>query len=603
MSTELDLEQAILDSELRYVNFFNGRLLTGGDLSAEQAANRACSRHLGLAVGAGVAYGLEVSISPGSLTTDALVDVAAGLAVNRDGQTLRLESKQTVALVRPPDQLSTAGCVFADCQPLAAGTTLSSAGYYLLTIAPTSARDGLAPASGLGNGIANCNSRYLVDGVQFRLLPLNVTQSDNPNLERNSVAYQCFGLPALGPGDFLDEASGAGPLLVYGVEALVPAGRLTEQDVPLAVIEWTPNGLGFIDQWSVRRRVTRPDASGRWGYFAGDRRVSEGEAMFLQFQEQFATLETGTSPPQGLTANSHFRFLPPGGVLPDPDGTFWPKFLGPLGPLREIAIDASLWPRLLRESFTLEPVPVPDFNVASQFVGAAPPPNAVGFLRKTGVSSTALQPLSLAGLRVLTNLSRSLIGLGVSRQNVSDALISQLTSPRSIGQLLFGSASLISNQPPVPLKVYRVPGSSEVLFVRSRLGRVRLFFPAMPPQGLEVAIRINKTNVLLFAVAANPGGKLLVIDDVPAGTHFLVVVDNREVRATLSRILNSPSDTPSGTDSTPAIDAPFSRILKFVVDTPSSTVSSRETDTPFSVVVVDGQTTDWDERTVERQKV
>jgi hypothetical protein len=57
MSTELDLEQAILDSELRYVNFFNGRLLTGGDLSAEQAANRACSRHLGLAVGAGVAYG------------------------------------------------------------------------------------------------------------------------------------------------------------------------------------------------------------------------------------------------------------------------------------------------------------------------------------------------------------------------------------------------------------------------------------------------------------------------------------------------------------------------------------------------------------------
>src|SRR4029077_9738434 len=99
MSTELDLEEAILDSELRYINFFNGRLLTGGDLSAEQAANRACSRHLGQAVGAGVAYGLEVSISLGNPPLNAMVDVAAGLAVNRAGQTLRLESKQTVALV------------------------------------------------------------------------------------------------------------------------------------------------------------------------------------------------------------------------------------------------------------------------------------------------------------------------------------------------------------------------------------------------------------------------------------------------------------------------------------------------------------------------
>jgi hypothetical protein len=531
MSTELDLEEAILDSELRYVNFFNGRLLTGGDLSAEQAANRACSRHLGLAVGAGVAYGFEVSISPGSVTTDALVDVAAGLAVNRDGQTLRLESKQTVALVRPPDQLSTAGCVFADCQPLAAGTALSSAGYYLLTIAPASARDGLAPASG-GNGIADCNSRYLVDGVQFRLLPLNVTQSDDPNLERNSIAYQCFGLPALGPGDFLDEASGAAPPLVYGVEALVPAGRLTEQDVPLALIEWTTNGLGFIDQWSVRRRVTRPDATGRWGYFAGDRRVSEGEAMFLQFQEQFATLETGTSPPQGLTADTRFQFLPPAGVLPDSDGTFWPTFLGPLGPFQETAIDASLWPRLLRESFTLEPVQVPAFFARTTLIGvvrqearAVPEAKRFGTARRFGSSARA---------QTAVNVSGAQIGVATSGQIVS------------------------SVQPPTPLKVYRVPGRHEVLFIRSRLGRIRIFFAeaiTLKPE-VKIGIQVANSDILLFATAKSLPSAEFAIDDVPAGTHPLVeIISERK---------------------------PESSSEHFEVLT-----------SEFSVVVVEGLTTDW----------
>jgi hypothetical protein len=497
MSTELDLEEAILDSELRYVNFFNGRLLTGGDLSAEQAANRACSRHLGLAVGAGVANGLEVSISPGSLPTAALVDVAAGLALNLDGQTLRLESKQTVALIRPPDQISAASCVFADCELLAAGTTLSSAGFYLLTIAPASARDGLAPASGLGNGIADCNSRYLVDGVQFRLLPLNITSIDNPALERNSVAYQCFGLPVLGPGDFLDNVSSGTSPFAYGVKTLVPSGRLTQQDVPLALIEWTTNGLGFIDQWSVRRRVSRPDATGLWGYFVADRRVSEGEAMFLEFQEHFASLETGASPPSGLTADACFQFLPPAGVLPDSDGTFWSTFLGPLGPSQETAIDASLWPRLLRDSFTLEPVPVPAFssvvtlNILVQQFRANPASKRLFNAVRFGSTAAAAKKVSLA--------------------QPNAAATQQIAGPA---------------EPPAPLKIYRVPGRNEVLFVRARLGRVRLFFTEAInlSGGVSVGIQVTNSNLLLFAVANPLSAAEYIIDDVPAGTHPLVSI-------------------------------------------------------------------------------
>jgi len=278
--------------------------------------------------------------------------------------------------------------------------------------------------------------------------------------------------------------------------------------VPLALIEWTINGLGFIDQWSVRRRVTRPDASGGWGYFVGDRRVSEGEAIFLQFQEQLATLETGTSPPQGLTADSHFQILPPAGVLPDPDGTFWPKFLGPLGPPRETAIDASLWPRLLRESFTLEPVQVPALSTAT-----------------TAVSG----------------LSAKRFGSAVTFRSAGG--IAQITT---------------AAQPPNPLKVYRVPGRGEVLFIRSRLGRARIFFAeaiTLKPE-VKIGIQVANSDILLFATANSLPSAEFVIDDVPAGTH-------------------------------PLVEVIFER-------TPESSSQHFEVLTSeFSIVVVEGRTTDW----------
>ena len=58
-----NLLTAIVNDRTRSVNFFNGRLLTGEDLTAEQKSNRVAHSLLGQAVGSGVAYGLEVSES------------------------------------------------------------------------------------------------------------------------------------------------------------------------------------------------------------------------------------------------------------------------------------------------------------------------------------------------------------------------------------------------------------------------------------------------------------------------------------------------------------------------------------------------------------
>ena len=45
----LSLQQAVADGGIETVNFFNGRLLTAGDMSREQDARRQADARLGLA--------------------------------------------------------------------------------------------------------------------------------------------------------------------------------------------------------------------------------------------------------------------------------------------------------------------------------------------------------------------------------------------------------------------------------------------------------------------------------------------------------------------------------------------------------------------------
>ena len=350
MSSDYSLTEAILDSELRHINFFNGRLLTGGDLEAEQSVQHAHSRHLGEAIGEGVAFGLQVTPADASAPDGPVVSVSKGLAVNRAGQTLRLECDQRIALMRTPDPAAKDACIFDDCDPAGAGATLASGtGYYVLTIGPASRPDGKAPVSGLGNTTAICNSRFFAEGVRFRLFRLDVTANATP-LARSLLASACFGLAP-------DISSGAWPGSLptrYGWETLVPPGFEREREVPLAVFEWTNNGLGFLKRWPVRRRIARANAVDDWAYFTSARRVAEGGAMFLDFQEDIAALAPGEY------AGDRFSLLPPGGVLPA--NANWKGFLGPLAPVFVTPIDASLWPRLLRDTFTREPVAIPVAN-------------------------------------------------------------------------------------------------------------------------------------------------------------------------------------------------------------------------------------------------
>ena len=313
----------ILNDLTRSVNFFNGRLLTGEDLTTEQRAARATRALLGQAAGDGVAFGLEVSASAAGTITAPVVTIKQGLALNRNGGSLFLSKDTDIGLVRPATTTPASGStIFQDCTPVQSGPYVAGAGVYLLTVGPASGTQGLAEVSGIGTSKSPCNSKYNTDGVQFRLIPIDLTiaELDDANHLRNLVAYKCFN-PA-GWTSFLSDpfgdASGFGSSGL--IDQLRASQLLTDCEVPLATLFWTATGgLLFVDNWSARRPIIPRGSQSPWGPLTNPRHAAEGLAMFLQFQAQVGDMlqfGAGATPLISVVATDYFNFLPPVGIIP-----------------------------------------------------------------------------------------------------------------------------------------------------------------------------------------------------------------------------------------------------------------------------------------------
>jgi hypothetical protein len=355
----------IVNDRTRSVNFFNGRLLTGEDLSAEQQANRVAHSLLGQAVGAGVAYGLEVSESAAlSQVASPVLSITRGLAINSNGGTLLLDNDTDISLVRPASLSDGGSSVFAECIPLRAGVYIAGAGVYVLTIGPASATQGLAEVSGINTGAAPCNSKYKADGVQFRLVQLDLAQTElaDVNHLRNLVASKFFGVTdwAADVADpFRTDTNGHGL-----IDQLRKAKTITGCEVPLAVLYWTAtDGLVFIDMWSVRRPLVSKDLLDEWAPGAGKWRSMEGLAMFLQFQSQVEELvQSGSGVnPLAVKVTDFFRYLPAAGLIPignvnPADGFDYLQFLSGRTYRNPVFMEGARLERLIRTSFLYPPI-------------------------------------------------------------------------------------------------------------------------------------------------------------------------------------------------------------------------------------------------------
>jgi len=363
MDSQISLQQAILDGGIRSVNFFNGRLLSAGDLTREQVATRQADRRLGRAAGEGIAYGLEVSKSSASTQQSPVITVEPGLAINRTGQTLTLSARTDVALVRRATSGIISTDLFGECAPLQSGTYIAGAGVYLLTLAPAQGSEGRAATHSLKNTTASCNTDMNVTAVQFRLIQLDqqISAADmqQVNKLRNLIAYKCFGVDAT--GTFVTEPFAAAQETYGLLDSLRPTW-LTECEVPLAIIYWTlVDGLRFVDMWSVRRRLYERSADKTWPMLTAPRRRSEGEAMFLEFAEQVDALRESLPNPAQVRATSHFRYLPPVGIVPlaankFPQGFHKDLFFDTITRHPEVHIEGARVPALVSSALCYPPV-------------------------------------------------------------------------------------------------------------------------------------------------------------------------------------------------------------------------------------------------------
>jgi hypothetical protein len=370
MSTTVEpisLFTPILDHGIRSVNFFNGRLLTGRDLGREQDARRQADARLGRAGGSGIASGLEVALA-GDPKKRA-VTVTAGLAVTPAGQTLLLGADQVVALAtRLEDAAPTlSGAAFGPCGVLSGGTYAAGGGFYLLTLAPSSADEGKAPVLALDPGNVRCNTDANVEAVQLRLLKIeagilavagletNVSGAAAVSRLRNALAYACFGFPALADAHRRPGMPAAGGLL----DAMRAHG-LSNCEVPLAVVYITNSaGIVYVDTWSARRRIAA-SAAPAWSALVGDSIDAVAEAQLAQFQDQLGAIPDASL--SGLSAKEWFAWLPPAGFLDaeGPRAVFWQTFLGHLAPVADVPLSSGNLRGVLAAALTRDPVRVSD---------------------------------------------------------------------------------------------------------------------------------------------------------------------------------------------------------------------------------------------------
>ncbi len=354
---------------IRAGNFFQGRRLTSKDLGREQDNRRWADAWLGQAVGAGIAWGLQAS-QQGAAAARTL-QVKAGLAVNRAGQTLRLAADQLVTLVAQPDAASPgASTGFGPCGVLSGSTTyVKGNGLYLLTLAPLMMDEGTAPVLALDPGSVRCNTDAKVEAVQLRLLVIddallaahgldsNVVAPAAVSRLRNAAAYACFGFPSVA-----DAHRHPGTVPTDSLIDALARRDLSPCDVPLALIHLSGSGIVFVDRWSVRRRITANSAADgaapAWSALIGDEMDAVGEAQLLQFQEQLA--EMSAADIGALTAAASFAWLPPAGFL-DASGARqlnWRTFLGAHQPEREVPLAAGDVRAVLAAALRRDPVPV-----------------------------------------------------------------------------------------------------------------------------------------------------------------------------------------------------------------------------------------------------
>ena len=318
----LDAGEVCPDLANRRVNFFSGRLLSANDMGQEQSAVSQRDRRLGTAIGNGVVRGLEVHAVVGA---DNLLQIEGGLAINGCGEPLALDNPLRLRLAPNVEQSGAGG--FAPCGSEAGFVMDQGDGYYLISVAPSIGLSSeKAQEIGRNGQFVACGARWRLEGLTLQVdkipasalpaalrsaPPTGAANAAALSRARSLLAKLCLG-----------EVMGTTPIGQPAANLLQTARLAPPDNVALAVVAWSNNGLRFVDRWSVRRSPSpdtrTPGASAYWP--PGAARAMQAEAMQRQFQEHLdellQTLKSTGTDTASLVAGEWFVWLPAVGILP-----------------------------------------------------------------------------------------------------------------------------------------------------------------------------------------------------------------------------------------------------------------------------------------------
>ena len=357
MSGLLQLGAPVSDGAIETVRFFNGRLLSGADLTREQRARAGLDARIALTGGTGIAHGLTVERTSTDLAElHATVTVRAGVGVAPSGLVLELPSDQRLALVRDDSTsfASTQTCTFGDCGAAQSGTYVAGEGLYLLAAGPSSVSAGRAQVNGLPGDPLSCNVDRDLAGISFRLLeiPANLYNGLSPTDSgfRNRIAYLCFGSRV--GARWVTQLYGQADSGKSMFERFADCG-LTADMLPLALIHFTGAlDITFLDMWAVRRLLVPADPGEPLPSMTAPARSATGRAMLAQFAAHYGELTAPSGVLGDVTARSHFPSLPPCGLLRELKADDAATFFAGMTWRGPIHINSAQLEVLLRESLS-----------------------------------------------------------------------------------------------------------------------------------------------------------------------------------------------------------------------------------------------------------
>ncbi len=333
----------ILDGLRRRPRFFDGRFLTGADLTRDQDYVRQRQADMARSAGSGVISGLWVSdddVSDGDIIT-----ITAGHGITPSGDLVMMRQTRDIPLMDLPvsRMLDAAmGISRVPAMPLS-----SRSGVFIL---------GLRPVEFTANPIA----------AYPRSLTGQATVEDSDIIEASAITL--FPWPNLGGAGSLSDARRAISRQIFGS---MPTG-LPQNILPLAMVALDGGRLHWVDVAMVRREIGA-DSGVQVALGARPRALAEAHVMQHRAHVQDVMSQLAIAgAPAIFPANKFFSLLPPAGQMPmdavQPDAQGFQQVYFP----PSVDVDIAFIPSdevagLVEESLSLPPM---DLDASAEDIDA-----------------------------------------------------------------------------------------------------------------------------------------------------------------------------------------------------------------------------------------